>query len=192
MNKSCCFIGHRKINLTKQLETQLHKVIESLIVHYKVNVFLFGSKSQFNDICHAVVTSLKEKYPWIKRIAYTCQSESCILEKEKEKWKELYTTVLSKDIPLLCMEEEYHYPAKYKAGKASYVERNYAMIDHSQYCIFYYDPSYTIPMRQNSKNKNALFRPSSGTQLAYQYAVKKKKILLNLFHNESIMINIFE
>lgn len=58
--------------------------------------------------------------------------------------------------------------------------------------FFYYDPSYTIPMREKSKNKNALFRPSSGTQLAYQYAVKKKKILLNLFHNESIMINIFE
>lgn len=80
MDNICCFIGHRKIDLTKQLEEKTKKVIEDLIVNKNVATFLFGSKSEFDSLCHRLVSNLKEKYPHIKRIAYTCRSESCILE----------------------------------------------------------------------------------------------------------------
>ena len=49
------------------------------------------------------------------------------------------------------MEEEVEHKTKYTAGKASYIERNFAMIDDSDYCIFYYDNNYKPNM--NSKKK---------------------------------------
>ncbi len=41
MGKVCCFVGHRKINLTKELEDNLIKTIEDLIINKGVNRFLF-------------------------------------------------------------------------------------------------------------------------------------------------------
>ena len=66
--KTCCFFGHRKIDETEELKNNLYEIIENLIVNEKVDTFLFGSKSQFDDLCHKIVTDLKEKYPHIKRI----------------------------------------------------------------------------------------------------------------------------
>ena len=66
--KTCCFFGHRKIDETEELKNNLCGIIENLIVNEKVDTFLFGSKSQFDDLCHEIVTVLKEKHPHIKRI----------------------------------------------------------------------------------------------------------------------------
>ena len=65
---TCCFIGHRKIKKTAELKNNLSKIIERLITENDVDTFLFGSKSQFNDLCWELVTELKEKHPEIKRI----------------------------------------------------------------------------------------------------------------------------
>ena len=65
---TCCFFGHRKINETAELKNKLYEVIEDLIVNKKVDTFLFGSKSEFDELCHSVVTAMKEKYSYIKRI----------------------------------------------------------------------------------------------------------------------------
>ena len=66
--KTCCFFGHRKIDETEELKNNLRGIIEKLIVNEKVDTFFFGSKSQFDDLCHKIVTELKEKYPHLKRI----------------------------------------------------------------------------------------------------------------------------
>ena len=65
--KTCCFFGHRKIDETEELKNKLSEIIENLIVNENVDTFLFGSKSQFDDLCHKIVTELKEKYPHIRR-----------------------------------------------------------------------------------------------------------------------------
>ena len=65
---TCCFFGHRKITETDKLKSNLYSEIEKLITNEKVHTFLFGSKSQFDDLCHTIVTELKEKYPHIKRV----------------------------------------------------------------------------------------------------------------------------
>ena len=75
---TCCFIGHRKINETEELKQKLTEVIENLIVNENVDTFLFGSKSEFNDLCRYTVTELKKKYP--KR-------------KEKVIWTKLLKTI---------------------------------------------------------------------------------------------------
>ncbi|MBE5730414.1 MAG: hypothetical protein E7350_00490 [Clostridiales bacterium] len=84
-HKICSFFGHRKIELTEELKQRTKKVIEDLITKHNVLIFLFGSRSDFDYLCHSIVTELKEKYPNIKRISYTCRSESCTLESERKK-----------------------------------------------------------------------------------------------------------
>ena len=165
-HKSCSFFGHRNIDATPELKQKIKEIIEDLISNHNVTTFLFGSRSDFNYLCHFIVTELKEKYKHIKRIAYTGKSECCILEDKKQKWEEIYLKVLKQKVNLLCVEEEFEHKAKFIAGKASYIERNKAMIDNSDYCIFYF-------------NKHCQYK--SGTAIAYAYAKQKKKCIINVF-----------
>ena len=178
--KTCCFIGHRKINETEELEKRLKSVIIHLIENEKVEVFLFGSRSDFNSICHAIVTELKEKYPHIQRRAYTCRNETCVIEKERKFWEGVYSSFYKEPVSLLGVEEEIEHKTKWSSGKAQYVERNQAMINDSDYCIFYYDENYQPEMRKYSKRSIGYYQPKSGTSLAYAYAKQKKKQIINI------------
>lgn len=155
-------------------------VVEDLIVNHNVITFLFGSRSDFDFICHLIVTKLKEKYPFIKRIAYTCKNETCVLELEKEKWEKIYSRIEKKEVHLLGVEEEFEHKTKYTSEKASYIERNMAMIDDSDYCVFYYDENYMPEMRKRSKHNMNEYQPKSGTKIAYNYAKQKRKNLINI------------
>ena len=62
-NKTCCFIGHRKIKESEELKNKMLETIEHLIKEKEVCIFLFGSKSKFDDFAHKIVTELQEKYP---------------------------------------------------------------------------------------------------------------------------------
>ncbi len=181
-NKSVCsFLGHMKIDITQELIVRLKTTIEDLILNNNVSIFLFGSNSEFNDLCHKVVTDLMQRYTFIKRVAYTCKSEVCILESERQKWEELYSKSLKEKVHLLGFEEEYEHKTKYVSGRAGYIERNYSMIDDSDYCIFYFDKSYLPPVRKKSKRNVSSYQPKSGTNLAYRYAIQKNKVIINLF-----------
>ena len=61
--KTCCFFGHRKVPNAVEIKNKVYKEVENLIANKGVCIFLFGSKSEFDDLCHEVVTELKEKYP---------------------------------------------------------------------------------------------------------------------------------
>ena len=164
--KTCCFFGHRKIDETQELKNNLCEIIENLIVNEKVETFLFGSKSQFDELCHKIVTELKEKYPHIKRI-YVRSAYQYIPD-----WYEK---------SLLENNEDTYFPEHMeKAGKASYVERNQEMINKSDFCIVYYDENYLPPRRKNSRRDLCDYQPKSGTAVAYDYAVKKNKEIINL------------
>lgn len=177
---TCCFIGHRKIEVTDELEQKVKVVIEDLIVGHNVLTFLFGSRSEFDSLCHSIVTELKGKYPNIKRIAYTCKSEGCVIESEREKWEEIYSRLYKKEVHLLGFEEEFEHKTKYTAGKASYIERNQAMIDDSDFCVFYYDENYE-PKTRYFKRSIGYLQTNSGTKLAFNYAKQKRKNLVNIF-----------
>lgn len=189
MEKSCSFFGHRKIKETEELISRVRNEIENLILKYDVRVFLFGSRSDFDTLCHSIVTELREKYPDIKRKAYTCKSEACTLEKERAYWEEVYSHFEKRTVTLLGVEEEVEHKNKYTAGKAQYVERNQAMIDDSDYCIFYYDPFYLPPRRKYSKRSVGDYQPKSGTQLAFDYANQRRRggkdlRIINVFEAE--------
>ena len=169
MEKICCFIGHRKIDNLDKVETKTKEIVLDLILNKNVKIFLFGSNSEFNDLCLKILSQLKEKFVDLKRIGYTCKSEGIVLQSEKEKFEKFYLKILKRETELFCVDEEFEYKTKYTAGKASYIERNQAMINDSDYCVFYYDKNY-LPQ----KNK-------SGTKIAYDYAIKKKKQIINVF-----------
>ena len=164
---TCCFFGHRKIDETGELKNNLYEIIENLIVNEKVDTFLFGSKSQFDDLCHKIVSELKEKHPYIKRI-YVRSAFQHIPDWYEES--------------LLKHYEGTYFPEHMEnAGRASYVERNQVMINHGKFCVVYYDKNYLPPRRKNSKRDLFDYQLQSGTAVAYDYAVKNKKIIINCF-----------
>jgi uncharacterized phage-like protein YoqJ len=158
---SCCFFGHRKINETSELVERLAKTIELLITNRDVNTFYFGSKSEFDDLCHKIVTEIKEKYPHIKRI-YVRSAYQHIPDWYEDSLRQHY-------------EDTYFPEYMENAGRASYVERNQEMINKSDFCVVYYDENYAPPRRKNSRRDMTDYQPRSGTKIAYDYAVKKKK-----------------
>lgn len=166
-NKSCacCFVGHRKMKLTQDILSKVKKILESLISEKSVNVFYFGSKSEFDDLCYKVVTDLKEKYPHIKRV-YVRAAYKDISDSYKNYLMESF--------------EDTYYPEPIEnSGRAVYVEINYEMINKSDYCVVYYDENYEPPKRCNKRNL-PYSQPKSGTKLAYDYALKRKKEILNV------------
>jgi uncharacterized phage-like protein YoqJ len=155
MNQNtCCFFGHRTIDETDELKNKINDTVESLIVNKNVDTFLFGSKSRFDSLCLEIVTKLKEKYPHIKRI---------YVRAEFPYINESYLKYL-----LESYDDTYYPDALIKAGKAVYVERNFEMIDKSKYCIVYYNEQYAPTNRK------------SGTKLALDYAIKKRKNTISL------------
>ena len=152
LENTCCFIGHREINVTDELKEKLRVVIECLIVDENIDTFLFGSKSQFDDLCYDIVTEIKKKYPHIKRI---------FVRAEYPYIDESYEAYL-----LESYEDSYFPKSVLGAGKASYVKRNCEMIDNSRFCIVYYKEDYTPKGRK------------SGTKIALAYAEKKKKTII--------------
>ncbi len=165
MEKSCCFIGHREIPDTHELRERLQNILIELIENGTVN-FLFGDHSAFDDLCYKSVTSLKEKYPAIRRIHFRRNYEN--------------TNDYTMQFLLVGYEDSICPEGVGKAGVAGYLERNQAMISESQVCIFYYDENYLPPRRKTSKRNVSDYQPKSGTRLAFEYAQKSNKTIINL------------
>ncbi len=96
--KVCCFFGHRKIGKSKSVKENLYKKIENLIVRDGVKTFLFGSKSEFDDLCYETVTKLKEKYSCIQRIYIATEIDSEIGDYKKYLLKLYDKVYLPKEI----------------------------------------------------------------------------------------------
>ncbi len=164
--RSCCFIGHRRIIPTRNLKENLLKAIERVIVDKGVNKFFFGSKSEFNSLCYAIVTELRQKYSSICRV-YVRAEFPYINDSYREY--------------LLQKYEDTYYPQEIlHAGRAVYVERNCYMIDRCRYCVVYYHDAY-IPEAESRRKHVLQGQGKSGTRLAYEYAHRKHRIIINLF-----------
>ncbi len=174
--KVCCFIGHRQIERTDKLMKNLRSLISDLIHEQGVNTFLFGSRSEFDDLCHEIVTELQNDNPLIKRIMYTCRSEYAVKKEEKEERERIARAVTKRDIKYKDYDGEMMSDRLWSAGKASYVERNQDMINASDYCVFYYNPQYQPPKRKYSERSIGEYQPKSGTTLAYEYALNRKRV----------------
>ena len=150
----CGIIGHRKVEQKDWTEFKSLHAIKKLLD--KVDAFNFGSNSEFNDICWKIVAEFQETDTHIKMVNFRCENEKPILSKNKVAGKMYYDEIIS--------------PANaINAGKRLCIERNKALIDNSDIILFYYDEKYS-PQHSNS-----------GTKIAYEYALKQGKIIINIF-----------
>ena len=164
--KVCSFFGHRDTPQTEELKQKVKETVERLIVEEGVDTFLFGSRSSFNELCHIVVTELKVKHPHIRRIAYLCKHETACFVGEGMMMKQQIKKLTGRDEYVGEYEDIKKSDRVNSAGRASYVERNYWMIDESDITFIHIDKGYCI------KNRN------SGTALIYRYAKSRKRIIV--------------
>lgn len=151
-------IGHRRIEATETLRRNLRDILERLIVREDAQTFLFGSKSEFDRLCHEIVTELKCEYPHIRRVLVRAEYE--YINREYENYL------------LLSYEETYFPPSVSGAGALSYVKRNREMIDRCDVLVTYCNADYAPPSTYREKK--------SGTKIAVDYAAKKKKRIINV------------
>ena len=151
MIKTCSVFGHSTIEITKELESKLFEIMEDLIKQ-GCEFFYFGGFSMFDELCHKVVSKLKETHNHIKRVF--CLSDPRHLRISKRpKWlkSEDY-----EEFVYLDLEFDWWYQRIYY--------RNCAMIDKSDIVLFYAEE-----------------RENSGAYKAYKYAKLKKKETINLY-----------
>ncbi len=164
--KTCSFFGHRNVVETEELRQKIKETILSLVKDEGVSAFLFGSKSNFDGLCLDVVSEIKTVEPRIKLVYYRASFPYIGKDYEEYLLETYDETLMPKGVE--------------NAGRASYVERNQAMIDASDFCVFYYDENYAPQPRKHAKRDLFLSEANSGTKLAYQYATRKKKKIYNL------------
>ena len=165
--KTCSFFGHRDTPQTKELKEKVREIVERLILEENIDTFLFGSRSKFDELCHIVVTELKEKYPHIRRIAYLCKHESGCLVGAGMSLRKQFKEITGRDAYVAEYEEIKRSDRVDLAGRASYVERNQWLINDSDVCLFC---SELIMDRCKQGVR-------SGTISAYQCANKHRKII---------------
>ena len=164
--KACSFFGHRDTPQTEELKQKVKETVEQLIVEEGVDTFLFGSRSKFDELCHIVVTELKEKYPHIRRIVYLCKHETACLVGVGTSLTQKIKNVTGRDVYVREFEDIKKSDRVNSAERVSYVERNQWMVDESDITFIHIDKGYCI------KNKN------SGTALIYRYAKSRKRIIV--------------
>lgn len=177
-----CFIGHRKIDNAEQLKMQLTNIVSSLILS-GADTFIFGSKSDFNSLCWDVVTACKVQFPSIKRISYNAPHEMAFTSKEEREHYELILSQLLKyEVHCADYEQSVDCEKSYNANKNAYIMRNQEMIDCCDICVFYYNEQYLPPRRKKSQKDIFDYQPKSGTAIAFAYAKRKKKQIINLYN----------
>ena len=160
--KACSFFGHRDTPQTDELKQKVREMVEHLIVEEGVDTFLFGSRSKFDELCHIVVTELKEKYPRIQRIAYLCKHETACLVGAGMSLKRQTKELTGREVYVPEYEEIKKSDRVNSAGRAAYIERNQWMVDNSNFVIFHLN--------------TAEEKKGSGTTLIYEYLKRKKRV----------------
>lgn len=161
-----CFIGHREVLDVNNVRNKLLNILKDLMIK-GANVFLFGSNSQFNSLCLECVNQLKTTFTKVKRIYV--RSAFAQIDKDYEQY-------------LLGYFDETYFPQSVsRSTKVCYIQRNKEMIDRADLCIFYYNKNYLPPIKPNDDLHFISNRRNSGTLIAYRYAVKKNKNIINVF-----------
>ncbi len=147
----CSIFGHRKIETDINLQ-ELKNVLKNLISERNVDTFYFGGFSEFDDLCHSVISQLKNESPHIKRV-FCLSDERHLRITKRPKWlkDEDY-----EDFIYLPLSFDWWYQRIYY--------RNCAMIDDSDFVLFY------VTEKENS-----------GAYKAFKYAKSKKKNIINIY-----------
>ena len=172
MNKKIAIFGHRKVD---EADKHIIKDVNNLFENFVINddtQFLFGSNSEFNDICYDIVTELKGKYNNIERIGYLCATEIAFTKEEAINYQKYINKSISKGKHIKIYDQIQQLDFD---SKNLYIDRNKKMIEDADICIFYYSEKNINPTNKFGNKTN------SGTKIALEYAKSKCKeiIILN-------------
>ena len=150
----CTFFGHREITLTEELYQSV--VVEvSKAIQKGCRIFYFGGYGAFDDLCYKIVTEIKRAQGLDLKRVYCVAQERYLRKKSRYFNREDY-------------DEIKYLPPSVEGWYKSIYFRNCAMIDESDFVIFYAEK-----------------RQDSGAYKAYKYAKKQKgKLLVNLWREE--------
>ena len=152
--KICSFFGHRDIDAIDKLKmVLLAEILRTIEFGYRT--FYFGGYGDFDFFCYEIVTEIKNKNPNLNLKRVYCVSQEKYLYK-----KVRYFNREDYDDVIFLMP-------KFDGWYKSIYFRNCAMIDQSDFIIFY-----------------AENRENSGAYKAYKYAKNKSnKQVINLWEN---------
>ena len=149
--KVCSFFGHREIMLTEKLYAMTTaEILKS--VDFGCRIFYFGGFGEFDDLCHGIVTKIKNERPELEIKRVFCAPREKFLNKPPRYFK--------RD----DYEEMVYLMPAFEGWYKSIYFRNCAMIDESDIVIFYAEE-----------------REGSGAYKAYKYAKTKRRQAVNLF-----------
>lgn len=138
----CSFFGHSVVTCNDELyATALAEIWKS--VNSGCRVFYFGGYGRFDEICHEIVTSIRKENPRLNVERVYCVSQERYLIKNVRYFNRA------------DYERTIYLEPKYSGWYKSIYYRNCAMIDSSDYLIFY-----------------AENRENSGAYKALKYALK--------------------
>jgi len=169
---TACFIGHRKVENSDFIKSEIFAVMEKLIAS-GVTTFLFGSKSEFDDLCREQAALLKKRYSFLKRV---------YVRAEYELISDSYLSYLLQEV------DETFYPDNVKNSKQGvYVKRNQYMIDRSDFCVFYFNPqtnsgvktAYTFAQKRKKQLINVFWKCSLQISCFFVFFLNFK--ILSLF-----------
>jgi len=148
----CSFFGHRDVEITDKLYAITAAEI-SKSVDAGCRSFYFGGYGDFDDLCYRIVTKISTEQPELNIKRIYCVSQ------EKYLWKRV------RYFKREDYDEVIYLTPSFDGWYKSIYFRNCAMIDESDFVIFYAED-----------------RPDSGAYKAYKYAKKKKdKTVVNLW-----------
>ncbi len=156
VEKTCSCFGHSDVDITDDLiartRIEIGKAIED-----SVRIFLFGGRSDFDDLCYDLVTEKKNANPQLNIKRVFCFA----LDKQLRKPPRWYVPKEYEALECPTKDFDYWYTAIYY--------RNLAMIDQSDLILFWVEE-----------------RENSGAYKTYRYAVKKHKRIVNLFTRNGV------
>ncbi len=151
IEKTCSCFGHTYVDITDDLIARTKTEIDKAVAD-GVRIFLFGDRSDFDDLCYDLITEKRNAEPWLNIRRVFCFSLETQFRKPP-RW------FIPKEYEALdCPLKIYDY------WYTSIYYRNLAMIDQSDLILFWVEP-----------------RENSGAYKTYQYAVRKHKRIVNLF-----------
>ncbi len=112
------------------------------------------------------MSAIKKKHTHIKRIYVRAEYP--------------YIDESYRDYLLQSYEDTYYPMHIINVGKAVYIKRNLEMIDKSDICVIYYTSDYSTPQRKQGRKSLFDYSLQSGTKLAYTYATRINKKIINL------------
>ena len=151
-NKICSFFGHRDVEITSELYQKTYCEVKNAI-EFGCRTFYFGGYGNFDRLCYEIVSKIANDAPHLDIKKIYCVSQEQYLRKKVRYFR-------SEDY-----DEIIYITPSFDGWYKSIYFRNCAMIDVSDYAIFYAEE-----------------RKNSGAYKTYKYAKKKKdKKIINIW-----------